>query len=73
MHCWTSAPSWAVGSAIHARATSRLSAWKPRVGDRACRRRSRSSGGRPAARSRATTAPRTAAFQMPVRASRSAA
>ena len=71
MHCW-SATSWAV-DAIHRRAHSRFSAWKPSVGDSAWRRRSRSSAGRPAARSRATTAPRTAAFQIPVSASSSAA
>src|SRR5580765_719005 len=33
MHCWTSAASWAVGSAIHARAQSRFSPLRPRVGD----------------------------------------
>src|SRR6185436_12719822 len=72
-HCWTSPASWAVGSAIQARAESRLSAWNPSVGDSACSRSRRSSGGNPAARRRDTTAPRTAAFQMPVRASSRAA
>jgi hypothetical protein len=73
MHCCTSAASWAVGSAIHARAQSRFSPLRPRVGDSRSRRRSRSSAGIPAARSRPTTAPRTAAFHMPVRASMRAA
>src|SRR5256885_6636124 len=72
-HCWTSSASCVNGSASHSRAHSWFSAAKPRVGESFCSRISRSSCGSPAARSRSTTAARTAAFQMPVSPSSSAA
>ena len=72
MHCWTSSASWVNGSASHSRAHSGVSVANPSVGDSAPSRSSRSSGGRPDARSRATTAARTAAFQIPVNPSSSA-
>src|ERR1700730_4852217 len=66
MHCCTSAASWAVGSAIHACAQTPLSPLRTSVADSRSSRSRRSSAGIPAARSRATTAPRTAAFHIPV-------
>src|SRR5205085_626539 len=66
-HCWTSTASCVNGSLNHCVFVSPFSAAKPSVGESAWSFSSRSSGGRPEARSRATTAARTAAFQIPVR------
>src|SRR3989442_9338536 len=72
-HCWTSSASCVNGSASHSRADSGFSAAKPSVGDNAPSFSNRSSAGRPDAPSRATTAPRTAPFQIPVSPSITAA